>query len=92
MNHQVPKSLFFQDSAGEASDVRGAGQEEVVERGGHVRHPAGGGALPEGGGGEQHEISEPHQQKVRKCHEKLGTSHYMDDKWRLRNVTDVLQN
>ena len=54
----------FQDSAGEEADVRGAGQEKVLERGGHLAHP-----------GEhqqslplldlvQHQISEPHQQKV----------------------------
>ena len=51
----------LQDSAWEAADVRGAGQEEVLERGGHLAHP-----------GEhqrplpvidviQHQISEPHQ-------------------------------
>ena len=54
----------MQDSAGEAADVRGAGQEEVLERRGHLPHPREHQRPLPVVDRVQHQISEPHQQKV----------------------------
>ena len=77
----------MQDSAGEAADVRGAGQEEVVERRGHLAHPREHQRPLPVVDRIQHQISEPHQQKVGCC---LTIQSGIEMKLQIHAVTDKI--